>query len=362
MGPAKDNLRSGYTTGACAAAAAKGALLALIDRRPVSEVAIRLPAGPVVAFILHACTHTETDGAASVIKDAGDDPDATHGAEICARVTWAAEPGVSFRRGVGVGLVTKKGLPVPPGEPAINPAPRRLIAETVAEVLAAKGLAGRGVVVEIAVPRGEELARKTFNPRLGIVGGISILGTTGIVVPYSTAAWLASVTQEIDVAAAQGLKRLVLTVGARGERLARALFPLPEEAFVQIGPFFGDALRHCARAGIERVILAAMIGKLAKFAAGNESVHSTNSSQDFAFLADTARAVGADTELVERIGRANTAQEVAEMVGAAGAGGFFGVLCRKAWNFAATLVGTSLALEVCLTGQGGEVLGQYPVP
>ncbi len=318
MKPPKDNLRSGYTTGACAAAATRGALLALIDQRPVAEVTIRLPAGPLVTFALHTCTHAETEGAASVIKDAGDDPDATHGAEICARVTWAAEPGVTFRRGIGVGLVTKKGLPVPPGEPAINPAPRRFIAETIAEVLAAKGLAGRGVVVEIAVPRGEELARKTFNPRLGIVGGISILGTTGIVVPYSTAAWLASVTQEIDVAAAQGLKQLVLTVGARGERLARDLFPLPEEAFVQIGPFFGDALRHCARAGIEQVILAAMIGKLAKFAAGNESVHSTASSQDFAFLAETAGAAGAGDALVEQIRRANTAQEVAEMIGAAG--------------------------------------------
>src|SRR5439155_22933134 len=206
---------------------------------------------------------TETDGSASVIKDAGDDPDVTHGAEICARVTWGNEPGVTFRRGVGVGLVTKKGLPVPPGEPAINPAPRRLIADTVAEVLAGRGLAGRGVVVEIAVPRGEELAKKTFNPRLGIVGGISILGTTGVVVPYSTAAWRATVTQEIDVAAAQGLRHLVLTVGARGERLARNLFPLPAEAFVQTGPFFGDALRHCAAVGIERVTLAAMVGTLA---------------------------------------------------------------------------------------------------
>src|SRR6516164_9147106 len=217
MPPAKGNLRSGYTTGACAAAATKAALLALIDRRSLTEVAIRLPSGAVVAFALHSCSHTEMEGSA--------------------RVSWGDGPGVAFRRGIGVGLVTKKGLPVPPGEPAINPAPRQLIAETVADVLAARGLAGRGVVVEIAVPRGEELARKTFNPRLGIVGGISILGTSGIVVPYSTAAWLASVTQEIDVAVAQGLKELVLTVGARGERLAQKLWPMPAEAFIQIGPF-----------------------------------------------------------------------------------------------------------------------------
>jgi cobalt-precorrin-5B (C1)-methyltransferase len=362
MEPPKNNLRSGFTTGACAAATTKAALLALIDQRPVTEVAIRLPTGTVVAFALHACAYTGTEGTASLIKDAGDDPDVTHGAEICARVRWGAGPGVTYRRGVGVGLVTKKGLPVPPGEPAINPAPRRLIAETVAEVLSSRRMTDRGVVVEIAVPRGEELARKTFNPRLGIVGGISILGTTGIVVPYSTAAWVASVTQEIDVAAAQGLKQLVLTVGARGERLARSLFPLPEEAFVQIGPFFGDALRHCARAGIERVILAAMIGKLAKFAAGNESVHSTSSSQDFAFLAETARAAGARAELAERIRRANTAQEAADMVAADGPREFFSLLCRKAWDFAVSIGGRSLALEVCLTGQAGGLLDRYSGP
>src|SRR5260370_13586612 len=180
----RDTLRSGYTTGACAAAASRGALLALVQQRPVADVAIPVPAGQPVTFALHSCAFTESEGRASVIKDAGDDPDVTDRAEICARVTWQSEPGVHFQRGVGVGLVTKKGLPVPPGEPAINPAPRKLIAEVIQQVLAECGLAGRGVAVEIAVPGGEELAKKTFNPRLGIVGGISILVTTGIVVHY----------------------------------------------------------------------------------------------------------------------------------------------------------------------------------
>jgi cobalt-precorrin-5B (C1)-methyltransferase len=353
-----DKLRSGFTTGACAAAASKGALLALVKQRPVADVEVRLPAGQAVTFVLHSCAFSESEGRASVIKDAGDDPDVTHLAEICSRVTWEGGPGIVFRRGEGVGLVTKKGLPVPPGEPAINPAPRKLIADTLHEVLAESGLAGRGVVVEISVPRGEELAKKTFNPRLGIVGGISILGTTGIVVPYSTAAWLASVTQEIDVAVAGGIKELVLTVGARGERLARQLFALPGEAFVQIGPFFGDSLRHCARVGVAKVTLAAMIGKLAKFAAGSESVHSTTSSQDFAFLAEVARSVGADAALVEPITRANTAQEVSELVSARGLQGFHAEICRRAWLFATGLVRGAFALEVCLTGQEGEILGR----
>ena len=358
MAAKRDNLRSGYTTGACAAAAAGGALLALIRQQPVADVTVLLPAGQKVPFPLHSCTFTEGEGRASVIKDAGDDPDVTHLAEICVRVMLSDEPGVVFRRGMGVGLVTKKGLPVPPGEPAINPAPRKLIAGVIEQVLAEHGLTGRGVAVEVSVPNGEELARKTFNPRLGIVGGISILGTTGIVVPYSTAAWLASVTQEIDVAVAQGIRELVLTVGARGERLARQLFTLPEEAFVEIGPFFGDALRHCARVGVEKVTLASMIGKLAKFAAGNDSVHSTSSSQDFAFLADVARAAGADGPLIEQIARANTAQEVSGLVRERGLPAFHPLICRRAWEFAATLAQGSLAVEIVLMSQDGDILGR----
>jgi cobalt-precorrin-5B (C1)-methyltransferase len=170
---------------------------------------------------------------------------------------------------------------------------------------------------------------------------------------------VASVTQEIDVAVAGGIRELVLTVGARGERQARELFGLPKGAFVQIGPFFGDALRHCTAAGVRKVKLAAMIGKLAKFAAGNESVHSTTSSQDFAFLADLARAAGADAALVEEVTRANTAQEVSDLATARGLREFHKALCKRAWEFAAALAGAGLAVEVYLTGQQGEVLGQY---
>jgi cobalt-precorrin-5B (C1)-methyltransferase len=259
-----------------------------------------------------------------------------------------------------VGLVTKPGLPIPPGEPAINPVPRAMIRQAVGEVLAAAELTGRGVEVEVSVPRGEELARKTFNPRLGILGGISILGTTGIVEPYSTAAWLASVEQAIDVAVAQGSRRLVFTVGARGERFARAAFPqVPEVAFVQIGPFFGDALRHAASSGVENVCLYAMIGKLAKFAAGNESVHSSKSRQDFDFLARLALSVGADSELVARIEQANTAQEVADLVSAAELPDFFDRLCQLAWQVAQPLLAGKCSLQVYVTGIHERVLGKY---
>jgi cobalt-precorrin-5B (C1)-methyltransferase len=319
-----------------------------------------LPGGELVTFVLNSCTFNSEEGRASVIKDAGDDPDVTHGAEIQSHVRWAEAPGVTFQRGPGVGLVTKKGLPIPPGEPAINPIPRQMMRETVREVLAAGGWGDRGVLVEISIPGGDELAQKTFNPRLGIVGGLSILGTTGIVVPYSNEAWLASVEQGIDVAVAQGCRHLVFVVGAQGERAARPLFALPGDAFIQVGPFFGAALRHAVLAGAERVSLAAMIGKLAKFAAGNESVHSTASHQDFAFLADLARQAGAEKEVLERIRAANTAQEVADLLFAQGLDIFFERLAERAWQFAQRLINATFSLDVILLGRATEIWGRYP--
>ena len=353
-------LRSGYTTGACATAATKGALLALIHQRCFRQATIDLPIGRSVTFVLHACPYTVDEGYSSVIKDAGDDPDVTDKAEICARVTWSEQPGVHFVRGLGVGLVTQKGLPVPPGEPAINPVPRQMLTSTVQEVLASTQHALRGVCVEISVPNGAELARKTLNPRLGIVGGISILGTTGIVVPYSTAAWEASVVQNIDVAVAQGCEHLIFTVGGRGEKFAQRLLALPEIAFVQIGDFFGKALRHAAGAGARQVTLATMIGKLAKFAAGNESVHSQQSAQDFVFLGTLAQQAGAAEPLVGQVRHANTAQEVSELLSEGGIGVFPDVLCHAAWRYATSLTQDAYALEVWLLGKAGEVLGRYP--
>jgi cobalt-precorrin-5B (C1)-methyltransferase len=353
------SLRSGYTTGACATAATRGALLALIHQRHFSEATIRLPLGQHVTFVLHTCSYTPDEGRSSVIKDAGDDPDVTHQAEICSHVTWHSAPGVHFVRGAGVGLVTKKGLPVPPGEPAINPVPRQMLTETVQEILAQAQLMPRGVVVEISVPHGAALAQKTLNPRLGIIDGISILGTTGIVVPYSTAAWEASVLQNIDVAVAQGCEQLVFIVGGRGERFAQRLFALPDIAFVQIGDFFGQAIRHAAAAGVRHVILASMVGKLAKFAAGHELVHSRESSQDFHFLGALAQRAGAVEVLIKRTCSANTAQEVSELMSEAGIQPFHDLLCRAAWEHASALMHGAYTLEVMLLGRAGEVLGSY---
>ena len=352
-------LRSGYTTGACATAAAKGALLALIHQRRFNKAQIRLPVGSSVTFSLQTCYYTATEGVASVIKDAGDDPDVTHQAEICARVTWRDEPGVRFARGAGVGLVTKPGLSIPPGEPAINPVPRQMLTEMVEAILDRTQNVSCGVEIEISVPNGEALAQKTFNPRLGIVGGISILGTTGIVVPYSTAAWEASVVQNIDVAVAQACPHLVFVVGGRGERFAQRFFAFPQIAFVQIGEFFGRSIRHAATVGAQRVTLAAMIGKLSKFAAGRESVHSRKSAQDFQFLARVAQDVGATGDCQAAIRAANTAQAVSELALEAGLPAFHDRICRETWQFATSLTHNVYRLDVLLLGKQGEVLGQY---
>lgn len=353
-------LRSGYTTGACATAAAKGALWALLYQQPLAEATIRLPIGREVTFALHTCSYTLEEGRSSVIKDAGDDPDVTHLAEICARVTWSQQPGVHFVPGDGVGIVTKKGLPVPVGEPAINPVPRQMLQETLQAIRAAAPEAPPGVTVEISVPGGAALAQKTLNPRLGIVGGISILGTTGIVVPYSTAAWEASVVQNIDVAVAQECEHLVFIVGGRGERFAQRLFALPEIGFVQIGDFFGLALRQATTAGAGRVTLASMVGKLAKFAAGNDTVHSRESTQDFQFLATLAQGAGADAALVTQVQGANTAQEVSELLSAAGLPVFHDLVCQAAWTYAMELTQQAYPLDIVLMGRAGELLGRYP--
>ena len=355
-----ETLRSGYTTGACATAATKGALLALLHQRRFAKSRIRLPIGQSVTFALHTCTYTLDEGYSSVIKDAGDDPDVTHQAEICARVTWAPEPGIHFVRGEGVGLVTKAGLPVPPGEPAINPVPRQMMTETAQAILDGSDNAQRGVRIEISVPQGEKMAQKTFNPRLGILGGISILGTSGIVVPYSTAAWEASVVQNIDVAAAQGCEHLVFVVGGRGERFARRFISLPDIGYVQIGNFFGMALERASQVEVNKVTLAGMIGKLAKFAAGHASVHSRQSAQDFAFLARLASDAGAEDAVVQRILIANTAQEVTEIALDAGLASFHDDLCDTAYQFALTFLKRELTLEVWLLGNDGDILGCYP--
>src|SRR5580698_3205627 len=232
-------LRRGWTTGTCASAAAKAAFAALRTGEFPDPVEVTLPRGERVSFALAQTRRDPDSASAGVIKDAGDDPDVTHGALIVATVRAGAPgSGVTFRAGAGVGTVTRPGLAIPPGDPAINPVPRRMIRDAIAEVAALAQRAG-DVEVEIAIPGGEELAAKTLNGRLGIVGGLSILGTTGIVVPYSCAAWIASIHRGIDVARAAGLSHVAGATGSSSESAVQRFHDLPDTALIDMGDFVG---------------------------------------------------------------------------------------------------------------------------
>jgi cobalt-precorrin-5B (C1)-methyltransferase len=349
-------LRSGYTTGACATAAAGAATRTLVTGRPVSEITIDLPAKAGVTFVMARCELAPDRVTCGVIKDAGDDPDVTHGAEIQASVEWQAEPGIVLTNGPGVGLVTKPGLPVEVGEPAINSVPRRMITRVVtAEAGAA--LTGRGLKVTISVPGGKELARETLNPRLGIVGGISILGTTGIVKPYSRSAYRASIYVELKVAAHNHVPRAVLTTGTRSEEYTMARHPdWPELGFVQVGDHMDYALKQARRLGFKQVVIAGMIGKISKQAQGRWQTHISEGGVDFEFLADAAGQFGADESLKERLRQANTARHVQIMLRQAGIEGLESWLAQQAAEQAYEFVGGAFAVDVCLYDIKGELL------
>jgi len=341
-------LRTGFTTGACATAAAKAAVLLLVTGRAVERVDVWLPVGRRVEFDVERCEHVGGGATeASVIKDAGDDPDVTHGAHLTATVAWTDEPGVHLYGGDGVGVVTRPGLGLEIGGPAINGTPRQTIRIAVEEVI--DPYADRGIDVVISVPGGEDMAKRTTNKRLGILGGISILGTTGIVRPFSTASWRASVLQAIDVMAAQHLSTCVLSTGGRTERAAIRLLPdLDEVCFVEVGDFTGAAIERCVEQGLSSLVFVGMAGKLAKLGAGVMMTHYTRSRVDTGYLAEVTERAGGSAELVAAVRTANTARHAFELWTAAGIADLAGdTLCEDvATNLAAWAHGCGGHLDV----------------
>ena len=331
MARAKDEkLRTGWTTGTCAAAAAKAAARALLTGEPQDMVDVRLPKKGEerrVSFEVERCEVGGSWAEAVVVKDAGDDPDVTHGAHLTARASWKEEPGLELDRGEGVGVVTKPGLGLPVGGPAINDVPRRMISYSVEEVLDPYE---RGVRVVIRVPDGERMAEKTTNARLGIVGGISILGTTGIVRPFSTAAWAASVVQAVNVMGAQGYGTFVLSTGGLTEKAAMRLLPdLEEVCFIEVGDFTGQAIKQAIKNGLERGFFVGMAGKLAKLAAGVMMTHWTRSKVDNELLAGITREAGGSSDLIEEVKGANTARHAYELWRASGLEKAPHLLCER---------------------------------
>ncbi|MDH4229783.1 MAG: cobalt-precorrin-5B (C(1))-methyltransferase [Nitrospirota bacterium] len=360
----KSTLRTGFTTGACSQAAARAAAEMLASGGDRERVTVRLPMGRRVTFALERHErHADGSVTCSVVKDAGDDPDCTHGAHLTATVRRTPEAGVTLEGGDGVGTITRPGLGLPVGGPAINPVPREHILREVQEVIDATPEFSGGMRVTLAVPGGGEMAKHTLNDRLGIVGGISILGTTGIVRPYSTSAFRASVTQAIHAAAAQGCTHIAITTGGRSETAARALLPhLPGGAFVQMGDFVGHALREAARAGLRRVTIVGMIGKLSKLADGKRQTHAAGSQVNTKMLATLARKLGADRVLAAQIAVANTGRHAMDLATAAGIAGLPDAVCRRAAGHAGRFAGDTVAVDVVMTDMEGVVTGRSRYP
>lgn len=308
--PTDRALRRGWTTGACATAATKAGLSALFTGAFPDPVQITLPKGETPVFPL-CREHLDGDRAmASIIKDAGDDPDVTHGAEVIATV-YRGLPGsgICFKAGPGVGMVTKAGLPIEPGEPAINPVPRKLMREVV-EALCVDFDQPADITIEISITNGAELALKTWNPRLGIVGGLSILGTTGIVHPFSCAAWIHSIHRGVDVSRAAGLNHIAGSTGSTSETTVQALYDLPDIALMDMGDFAGGLLKYVRTHPVARLTIAGGFAKLVKLAQGALDLHSGRSQVDFNWLAGRIEALGGSQELVKNSRIANTAAEV----------------------------------------------------
>jgi cobalt-precorrin-5B (C1)-methyltransferase len=349
-------LRSGWTTGACATAATRAALTALLDGTFPDPVEITLPKGETPAFALTLEETGEGWARAGIVKDAGDDPDVTHGALIISTVRRGAEnSGVSFRAGEGVGTVTKPGLPIGPGEPAINPVPRKMMREMIEAVAESFGVLP-DIEVEISVPGGAGLAEKTWNPRLGIEGGISILGTTGIVHPFSCSAWIHAIHGGIDVARAQGLDHLAGATGSTSEAAVKKLHALDDQALIDMGDFVGGMLKYLRTHPVPRVTIAGGFAKMTKFAQGRLDLHSGRSQVDFDWLAERLHEAGADEGICARTRKANTALEVLESAQGAGLD-IAEMVARYALGTARdTLRGADIIADIVIVDRQGGII------
>lgn len=356
----KEKLRTGFTTGTASAASSKAAIQAIINQKKIESVEVTLPKGNSIPIKIHSCEVTESKAKCSVIKDAGDDPDVTHGAEIIVEMLLTPNVNqIEIDGGEGVGIVTKPGLGLEINKAAINPTPKKMIIDNVTEV-AKDILQKNGIKIIISVPKGKELALKTDNPRLGIVGGISILGTSGIVIPYSTASFAAAVRQNLDVSLAMGNDIVVLATGGRSEEFAKKIVDLPEHSFVQMGDFAGYTIQQCAKKKIKKAYVVGFIGKLAKMAAGVKQTHVKGSKVDMNLLAEIAEKCNADSQTISQIRKANTARHVQDIVMEHKVDGFFDKVCGLVYKHMRNHSEEKVPLDVILFDFDGKVLGRHP--
>ena len=356
----KGKLRTGFTTGTCATAGAKAGILAILNQKKIDAVDVTLPKKSKIQIKISSCQYDKHSARCSVIKDGGDDPDVTHGAEIIVHVILTDKPNqIEIDGGEGVGRVTKPGLGLEINSAAINPTPKKMITENIQEI--GRDVLGKnGINVIISVPKGKELATKTDNPRLGIIGGISILGTSGIVIPYSTASFAASIRQSLDVTIAMGNDTVVLTTGGRSEDFSREIIKLPDHCFVQMGDFSGYTVQQCAKRPIKKAYVAGFIGKLTKMAMGVKQTHVKGSKVDMPFLAELAQKCNAKNETVDEIKKANTARHVYEIVMKENVVGFFDAVCSEVYNQLRNHSEAKFELDVIMFDFDGKIIGRFP--
>ncbi len=351
-----NELRRGWTTGACATAATKAALTALITGDFPDPVAILLPRGDAPHFPLCYEAINETGAVAGIVKDAGDDPDVTHGATIISTVRpLPPGSGIVFLAGDGVGTVTKAGLPINPGEPAINPVPRQLMREIVEEICLEHGLPA-DVQITITVPDGETLARKTWNPRLGIVGGLSILGTTGVVHPFSCSAWIHSIHRGIDVARAAGLEHVVASTGSTSEQTAQSLLKLPDIALLDMGDFAGGVLKYLRKHPLPRLTIAGGFAKMVKLAQGALDLHSGRSQVDMDWLAERLQELSGADNYRKQVLNSNTAMEVLKLANDANIAIADDIAAKALKTAKSTLRNAPVKVDVLIVDRQGKVL------
>jgi len=350
-------LRRGWTTGACATAAARAAYEALVTGRFPDPVTIRLPQGQRPSFALDRAELVQGAATAGIVKDAGDDPDVTHGALVLASVRPGAPgSGVTFRAGDGVGTVTRPGLALAVGEPAINPGPRGMMTEAIVD--AAEALGGPAdIEITVAIPGGQDLAKRTMNARLGIVGGLSILGTTGVVIPYSCSSWIHAIHRGVDVARAAGIDHLIAATGSNSERAAQAMFGAPEQALIDMGDFVGGLLKYLRQHPVPRLTIAGGFAKLSKLAQGHLDLHSSRSSVDLTELANLTQRLGGAADLVAGVAQAAGAGEALALADARGIK-LGDPIARGARATAMAALGGEIAVEVLVFDRDGALIGQ----
>ena len=352
----KKNLKRGWTTGACATAATKSALYALINGKFLDPVTIKLPGGQTPSFALSKNKLNKIYAKAAIIKDAGDDPDVTHGATIVVKITYAKKSeGIIFHAGKGVGTITKAGLKLDIGEAAINPAPRQMMIAEIEQICKRFNIAA-DFNIYISVPSGKKIAKKTWNERLGILGGISILGTSGIVIPYSCSAWINSIHSGIDVARANDIEHIIGATGNMSENAAKAYFNLPNLAYIDMGDFVGGLLKYARKNPVKRITIAGGFAKISKLAQGATDLHSKRSIVDFNMLANEIKLLGGDEIIIKKALNANTANEVLELSQKTNISLANSIANNAKFQAIKTLKNNNIKLDILIINKRGEIV------